>query len=213
VIRRVCDDSPRPIREINPEVPVWLEAIIQRLMAKDPADRYQTATEVAEMLERCLAHVQHPLSVPLADDLIGAAAPAAKSRRRWRRRLAAGAGLCAIAAVALAILTSRASRQDIPAEREPQAVPAEPAAWPRAVQSRPSNDEIADQIREAWDLAGRIDAGLRERSERCGCDAVSTLSSELNREVQALESEIVSHPGGTSRNVPPVPRYEIDKRR
>ena len=36
--------QPRPIREINPEVPAWLEAIIARLTAKDPSRRYQTAT-------------------------------------------------------------------------------------------------------------------------------------------------------------------------
>ena len=47
VLRRVCDDEPRPLRELNPEVPAWLEAIIARLMAKDPARRFQTATEVA----------------------------------------------------------------------------------------------------------------------------------------------------------------------
>ena len=47
VLRRVCDDQPRPLRELNPEVPAWLEAIIARaLMAKDPARRFQTAIEV-----------------------------------------------------------------------------------------------------------------------------------------------------------------------
>ena len=65
VIRRVCDDQPRPIREINPDIPDWLCGIIDRLLAKDPAERFQTADEVAELLAGFLAHVQHPLSVPL----------------------------------------------------------------------------------------------------------------------------------------------------
>ena len=64
VLRRVCDDEPRPLREINPDVPAWLEAIIARLIAKDPSSRFQTATEVADLLERCLAHVQQPLTSP-----------------------------------------------------------------------------------------------------------------------------------------------------
>ena len=49
-----------PIREINPEIPDWLVAIIDKLHAKDPAERFQSAAEVAELLGRHLAHVQHP---------------------------------------------------------------------------------------------------------------------------------------------------------
>jgi hypothetical protein len=65
VMKRVCDDVARPVRETNPEIPVWLEGIVNRLMAKDPAQRFQSAGEVAELLERCLAHRQHPQSVSL----------------------------------------------------------------------------------------------------------------------------------------------------
>lgn len=65
VIRRVCDDEARPIREINPDIPDWLCGIIERLLRKNPSDRFSSAEEVAELLAACLAHVQHPLSVPL----------------------------------------------------------------------------------------------------------------------------------------------------
>src|SRR5208337_1334385 len=37
---------------------------IDRLLAKDPADRFRTAAEVADLLERGLAHVQQPTTVP-----------------------------------------------------------------------------------------------------------------------------------------------------
>ena len=60
-----CDDQPRPIREINPDIPDWLCGIIARLLAKHPAERIQSAGEVAELLEQCLAHVQQPTAVPL----------------------------------------------------------------------------------------------------------------------------------------------------
>jgi hypothetical protein len=40
-------------------------AIATKLMAKDPAQRFQSAAEVAELLERCLAHVQSPNTVAL----------------------------------------------------------------------------------------------------------------------------------------------------
>ena len=35
------------MRQENPEVPDWLAAVIERLHAKAPADRYQSASEVA----------------------------------------------------------------------------------------------------------------------------------------------------------------------
>jgi hypothetical protein len=59
VLRRVSEDTPRPIREINPEIPDWLADIVARLMAKEPAERYQSAAEVEEVLGRHLAQLQH----------------------------------------------------------------------------------------------------------------------------------------------------------
>jgi uncharacterized protein (TIGR03067 family) len=60
VLKRVIEETPRPIREINPDIPDWLEGIVAKLHAKQPEDRYQTAKEVAEVLGQALAHVQQP---------------------------------------------------------------------------------------------------------------------------------------------------------
>src|SRR5438132_8672325 len=60
VLKRVCDDMPSAIRETNPEIPDWLVAIVAKLHAKDPADRFQSAAEVAALLKEHLAHLQHP---------------------------------------------------------------------------------------------------------------------------------------------------------
>jgi serine/threonine protein kinase len=65
VLKRVCEETPTPIRETNPEVPEWLVAIIDKLQAKEPAQRYQSAAEVAELLGRHLAHLQHPSVAPV----------------------------------------------------------------------------------------------------------------------------------------------------
>ncbi len=43
-------DHPTPINQYRPDVPTELMAIVDRMMAKDPADRYQTPIEVAEAL-------------------------------------------------------------------------------------------------------------------------------------------------------------------
>lgn len=63
VLKKVCEASPRPIRDVNPEVPDWLCEIIDRLLAKDCTQRFSTAREVAELLEKWLAHIQQPLAV------------------------------------------------------------------------------------------------------------------------------------------------------
>jgi serine/threonine protein kinase len=58
VLKRVTDDVPRPIREIIPEVPEWLCAVVARLHAKRPEDRFGSAREVADLLRRYLAQWQ-----------------------------------------------------------------------------------------------------------------------------------------------------------
>ena len=65
ILRRVTDETPRSITDINPVIPDWLEAIINRLLAKSAADRFASADELAELLEDCLAHVQQPHGIPL----------------------------------------------------------------------------------------------------------------------------------------------------
>jgi WD40 repeat protein len=58
VLRRVSEDSPQPLAEINPDIPLWLVEIIDRLHAKSPAERFQSAQEVADLLGLHLAELQ-----------------------------------------------------------------------------------------------------------------------------------------------------------
>jgi serine/threonine protein kinase len=83
VLRRVSDDEPRPIRSLNPEVPTWMETLISHLLAKDPARRFQSAAEVAALLEGYLAHLQQPTTspAPLLPRLTAADRPVELSRR------------------------------------------------------------------------------------------------------------------------------------
>lgn len=69
VLRRITDDTPRPIRETNSNVPEWLERIVMKLLAKSPEDRYASALDIHTLLERCLAHVQQPTAVELPVEL------------------------------------------------------------------------------------------------------------------------------------------------
>jgi WD40 repeat protein len=64
VLKRVCEETPRPLREVNADIPEWLCGLIAGLHAKSPAERYQSAAEVAELLGRQLAQMQHPGMTP-----------------------------------------------------------------------------------------------------------------------------------------------------
>ena len=96
VLRRVSDEQPRPIREINNDVPVWLAEIIERLHAKNPDERYESAGEVAELLERSLAAVQRGLPVLVAPR------KAVASPARFARKVAIACVL-SVAGIALAL--------------------------------------------------------------------------------------------------------------
>jgi serine/threonine protein kinase len=58
VLRRVCNDTPRPISEIAPEMPEWLCDLVNQLHAKRPENRFQSAAEVAELLANALTEVR-----------------------------------------------------------------------------------------------------------------------------------------------------------
>ncbi|MGA2796453.1 MAG: protein kinase [Thermoguttaceae bacterium] len=94
VLRQICEGTPRAIREINPKIPKWLERIIASLHAKNPAERFQTAGEVAELLGRWLAHIEQPSLYPKPREPAGRwRAFAWFSRRGVRHRWAAAAAL------------------------------------------------------------------------------------------------------------------------
>jgi serine/threonine protein kinase len=101
IVRRIAEETPRPIREINAELPQWFEWIVQRLHEKSPDDRVQTAGELACLLEECLAHLQQPTKVPLPKTLLRQAeSKSASQRRRLVRRAAWGLSIvCGLALI------------------------------------------------------------------------------------------------------------------
>lgn len=48
----VLQSQPRPLREINPQIPAPLETIVLKALARNPADRYPSAQDVASELLR-----------------------------------------------------------------------------------------------------------------------------------------------------------------
>ena len=81
ILRRITDNEPRPIQEINGELPNWLCNIVTRLLSKEPGNRFANGSEVASLLEDCLAHVQQPTTVPLPTSLVSLGKPRTALRR------------------------------------------------------------------------------------------------------------------------------------
>jgi hypothetical protein len=84
---------------VNAEIPPWLAGIIDRLLSKPPSERFHSAAEVADLLEKCLAHVQQPMAVPLPD-MPGLARLAGRNDRRLRYLTAGASTLVVLSAIA-----------------------------------------------------------------------------------------------------------------
>jgi serine/threonine protein kinase len=121
VMKRVCEEAPRPIREINPDIPESLAAIVTRLLAKASAERFQSAAEVADLLGQHLARLQQP-GLP----------PSAPPRRR--RRLAMAVVLVAVAIILLPVAILARTWLFPPADRRPENSMPVSKATPRAAE-------------------------------------------------------------------------------
>ncbi|HLW67657.1 MAG TPA: protein kinase [Gemmataceae bacterium] len=104
VLKKVCDETPRPVQQLNSEIPDWLVAIVEKLMAKNPNDRFQSAQEVASLLGQHLAHMQQPAVFP---EPPGVARPVPKKKRRsapWAIIVVVGLVLMAACAAPLLLI-------------------------------------------------------------------------------------------------------------
>ncbi len=99
---------PKPVRDLNPDVPLALADLVMRLLAKKPADRPASAQEVVEGLqavervflnERTVGHVQQSGAGPAARSASGG-----KRRRPFVLAAAAAAFLAAVVAAAVVVI-------------------------------------------------------------------------------------------------------------
>jgi Leucine-rich repeat (LRR) protein len=155
VLKRVCEVMPRPVQEMNPELPPWLGDLMARLHAKAPADRFASAREVADLLARHLAQLQHgntpsaiaqPPSVKLPAEK-PTRAPSARPRRRWLMAgavlLAPLAGLGLSEATGITNVRGRVIGLFSPeGTRAPAQAVAADAAWERTVAALPPEEQV-----------------------------------------------------------------------
>ncbi|MCZ2342217.1 MAG: serine/threonine protein kinase, partial [Bacteroidales bacterium] len=82
VLRRVADETPVPLTKLNPAVPLWLEDVIESLLAKNRNDRFQKASDVAEILA---VHLQDAGALDVVADPCQLSRSSTRLRRkRWR---------------------------------------------------------------------------------------------------------------------------------
>ncbi len=70
ILHKITSAALPDMREVQSSVPEWLQHLVSRLHAPSPGDRFQSAAVVANLLEQCLAHFQHPLKHELPQELL-----------------------------------------------------------------------------------------------------------------------------------------------
>jgi hypothetical protein len=88
-------EKPDPLRKVDPGVPAEVEALVERLMAKRPEERFQTAEEVVTAIDR----IKHGSGV-----LVTVSQERVLTPERKRRLILAGAGVGLLAIFAIALL-------------------------------------------------------------------------------------------------------------
>lgn len=162
VLRRIRESTPRRICEINPEIPEWLERVIWKLLEKLPGDRIQSAVDVANILEQCLAHVQQPLTTQLPGVIqswpTAAAADQsslvdASNARFWKKIVVLTTSVCLMIAVIAtlrpnAVPAPRGTDTEIP--RDNPSVSADKLLWDPV---QPEIDQTSTTIQQLLDAS------------------------------------------------------------
>jgi hypothetical protein len=141
VLKRVIEDTPQPIQEVNEKIPGWLCDLIARLHAKSPADRFPSAQDVADLLGQHLAHLQQPTKVAM----LGAVAkPSTGPARKRRRAGLVAAGLALLVLGSALMLAYRAGWLILSPE------PASEHRGPSAsAETQPVTEAVLDELRRA----------------------------------------------------------------
>jgi len=207
VLRRICDDAPRDLREANPDVPAWLTEIVHKLLAKSPDERYQTASEVALLLERWLAHLQQPTMIP--PPFVPAVTPV-KQPRRFRLSVPAifAGGVIALALLALVAASVVVPPGSLTVSNQPPAENAPDPVVSEKVQSAAAGVPFIglppDELQAELDALARQTFELESQIPRGGPPDPATLAAELqqlSQEVSALEEELRRQsPSGSTSN-------------
>lgn len=114
LLRRLAEQDPRPLRDLQPRIPVDLQTVIHKAMARRREDRYTTAQEFADDLQRVLDGKPTIAKPPTIADRL------AKWTRRHQGLVVSAAAVCLVAAVGLATSTVLVTGLKVRAEQSEQ---------------------------------------------------------------------------------------------
>ena len=136
IMRRVETEKPLPLSKLDPKLPQNLCNLVERMMAKNPNDRYQTASELIHDLQRVHAGGR----VTRVRRRMRSLLPAGEAKRYWKGALVAGVS-AALVAAALIIGFLREFRRKQIGSDEPSVVTVPTRHWEEVVESPAAPDE------------------------------------------------------------------------
>ncbi len=152
ILRKITDTEPRSIRDLQPQVPEWLERLIARLLSKNPEERFGSASELADVLQQCIAHLQQPAVMPLPEGLM-------RTLPGKGRRLSIAAVAVAIVVLAILGVAVWNTIQSTPSMETSDEIISEPPLpeWHEIdALSETINKELTEmELQNLWDLPGK----------------------------------------------------------
>lgn len=104
-IRSVTQRQPKPVREINPDIPAWLDSFVLKLLEKNPGDRFASAEDVTSCLAAELSYLNQFSATPPARQWQHVPEQD-RTRQGWVRTGVIQLGLIAVAVVGCLIATT-----------------------------------------------------------------------------------------------------------
>jgi serine/threonine protein kinase len=170
LLRQIAFDDPIPVRKVDRAIPEELETIILKAVAKEPGDRYPTAQDLADDLERFLG--DHPILARRPS----LAEKAMKWARRHRAVMASALAALLITMAGLAIATILTA-QAYDRERK------------KAQEAEDQRTRAEESFRQAWHAVDRF--ARIDESELVGRPGLEQLRQHLLETALAYYSDFL----------------------
>lgn len=154
LLQQIVQDDPVPLRQRNKAIPVDLETIILKAMAKEPASRYANAQQMADDLRRYLEHRPILARRPMLWETV------AKWTRRHRGVAAAALVVVTLAAIGFGVSTALVVREQWRTQAAYESLAREQAktqaAYEAEARQRSRAEHHARQAREVVDFITEV---------------------------------------------------------